>query len=630
MRVGLIICPHYSGGTAVPLGLAYINAVLSKLKIQTIPLDVEFILSQKDPIINEIINGIFGLPAHNSRQVLFMIQPELMLYALYPEAFKNANITINNKWPYIDKIREVLVGFVEEFIINKIDIAMFSVYTTNLATSLIVAQNIRKKLPIPIIMGGPGVSIPEVYAFILKAGLANGIIIGEGEGTIKEVLERNAIENSECNIPGYVSADSISSVCNRQLLDNLNILPFPAFDHFPAPGYNPRAYILSGQNTYLPIAASRGCLSKCSFCSETQYWKKLRYRTVESVIDEIEYQVKKYNIHNIRFNDSMINFDNEWLELLCRNIIEKNICINWVFAYFRPAGITKTIAKLLKSAGCRRVDLGVESGSIRIREAMRKRTSNSDILSALRLFEDEGINTIVNIISGFPNEQLNDTFDNIRLFNEWNKSLLAEGSYVNWASFGLLRIEPQSQIFLHPERYGISLRPYQMRLPRELDFIKKEISRNLIIWEDSTNIEEKYLRENVLKGYFISRQGKNRNQIMGILNFDSSSITESTIVKYDPTYHMTKINDNKYLIEKENVVQLHIDRLLHEVLLYISDQPHTFGEIYCRFKRKPNDNEIAERLKEFIALLLNTGAIPVIKILENEDMKEDISVAEIY
>jgi anaerobic magnesium-protoporphyrin IX monomethyl ester cyclase len=198
---------------------------------------------------------------------------------------------------------------------------LFSVYSSNLAISLITAQIIKRKTSRPVIFGGPGVGISEIYRFLLKTGFVDGIVVGEGEETIVDVIKTQDFLNSSSSIHGYVTNSSLDRYVPRHLITDIDSIPYPVFDDFPAKGYNLRAYLLSGKTTFIPISTSRGCVMKCSFCSENKYWQKFRLRSVESITDEILYQTKKYKINNINHTISEI-CDHEFIE------DEIEICIN--------------------------------------------------------------------------------------------------------------------------------------------------------------------------------------------------------------------------------------------------------------------------------------------------------------
>lgn len=627
MKIGLVICPWFSGGSSVPLGLSYINGTLKDVDQETYPLDIEFELNKIDPRINQIINSLFGYPAHEINKVMFIIQFELLLCALYPEAYKfGSSIGSIQKMLFIEDLKKKIAKIIGKYINNyKIEMFLFSVYSSNLAISLITAQIIKRKTSRPVIFGGPGVGISEIYRFLLKTGFVDGIVVGEGEETIVDIIKTQDFLNSSSSIHGYVTNSSLDRYVPRHLITDIDSIPYPVFADFPAKGYNLRAYLLSGKTTFIPISTSRGCVMKCSFCSENKYWQKFRLRSVESITDEILYQTKKYKINNIRFNDSLTNPKRVWLEQLVDSILDKNIKINWVFTYMRPEDIDIPLAQKLKKSGCHYICLGVESGSIEVRKRMKKSTNNKEIISVLTALSKSEIIATVTIIDGFPSESLEEFMDNIRLFEEWKVLVNGFNDTTNWLPGGRMRLEPYSDIYLRPRSYGVKISTYPIKIPNELENLREEISRLSLIWNDSISQNEKNIRDVILRYYYFSHQPNLLSNVEIYQNINPELIQPKTIFKSISYPFLSFINKNKnsYFLVKENNILEELDNLSHYVYKILEKSSLNIDDICKKIRSENNSPILRAKVVDALTHMINLLPYPLIRLLISEDMKTD-------
>ncbi|MHA1897465.1 MAG: B12-binding domain-containing radical SAM protein, partial [Promethearchaeota archaeon] len=195
-----------------------------------------------------------------------------------------------------------------------------------------MAYKIKQRFDTLLVMGGPYPT--SSYQYLLKHNLADIIVIGEGEYTFLELinqLERGEEEGDISDIKGisykvieklqkWIKNPEKRAKINEQYPNNiiinprrpyiqdLDALPFPAWHLFP----NPKKYKnLRGviKRPYLPIFTTRGCDHACLWCNKNIHGYKIRARSVENVIDEIEYFQKKYGIKEFAFMDDNFTFD---------------------------------------------------------------------------------------------------------------------------------------------------------------------------------------------------------------------------------------------------------------------------------------------------------------------------------
>ena len=194
----------------------------------------------------------------------------------------------------------------------------------------------------------------------------------------------------------------------RPLINNLDELPFPDKDLFFKYGaFSKRYYIM----------AARGCPYECSYCYNKQL-KELcnnsknyyRLRTVESLINELKWALKRYKYKKIYFYDDIFGLNIKWLREFAdkyKNVINKPYkCL------LRPQNLTKEKLLLLKKSGCQEIDVGLESGNERVRkEILNRNISNKEMYRNLYLIKKSGIKFSTLNIIGNPTETIDELMD---------------------------------------------------------------------------------------------------------------------------------------------------------------------------------------------------------------------------
>ena len=277
-----------------------------------------------------------------------------------------------------------------------------------------ILQGIRD-LPCIKVLGGVHFSLTDVDA--LKHSPADIIVRGEGEYTLLEIVNDKpweTIRGITYRKDGYIVRNE-----DRPFID-LNTLPLPARHLFPMHKYNAR---LEGEyrTQSTSIITSRGCPNECIFCVNKVYWKRiLRKRSPASVIDEIENIIETYNIRGFDFWDDTFTVDKNHATNICKEILRRNLDIVW-YARVRTDTINEELLELMRKAGCIAISFGIESGSPRILQILKK---NIDIKKAIKYTEicsKLGFYTKVFFMFNHPYETIEDVMLTIKLINRLRK-----------------------------------------------------------------------------------------------------------------------------------------------------------------------------------------------------------------
>lgn len=132
----------------------------------------------------------------------------------------------------------------------------------------------------------------------------------------------------------------------------------PSYHLLPMHLYNPP---LSGalRTPSISIFSSRGCPGKCTYCNSAMI-KKLRFRSAEKVVEEIEYLIANYGIKEMAFYDDTFCANRKRVRDFCRLLIDRKIDLTWS-CFSRIDYADEQTLELMKKSGCHIICYGVES-----------------------------------------------------------------------------------------------------------------------------------------------------------------------------------------------------------------------------------------------------------------------------
>ncbi len=305
--------------------------------------------------------------------------------------------------PIIDVPEEILKK-IKKF---KPDFIGISSYTNEIFNAAETAYLAKKAVPgVKVVLGGAHASaLPQ--RTLEEFPVFDYLVIGEGEMTTKELVEGKPLSK----IKGLAFFDETGKfVLNqpRPLIENLDSLPFPAWELYDIDQY--RGGSLSGvfgkkgKDLELPVESARGCPFSCIFCFRV-CGRTIRFRSVKSVVDEVQRDVEKFGANKIFFIEGTFGVNKKLGLELCREIIKRGLHkkITWSTGG-RVDVVDKELLGAMKDSGCVYIGFGVESGDEKILKAVGKNTTISQIKRAFQLCREVGIPAEANFIIGHPFE----------------------------------------------------------------------------------------------------------------------------------------------------------------------------------------------------------------------------------
>ena len=150
------------------------------------------------------------------------------------------------------------------------------------------------------------------------------------------------------------------------------------------------------------ILLTRGCPFHCDFCSKPVFGDVFRSRSVAKIMDEID-DIKRYGYDQLWIADDCFTLDGAFLEEFCRSLLLSRAGITWT-CLARPDGLTDGAIRLMRSAGCVKIYMGLESGDNETLRLMNKKTTVEIGIRAVHKLHDSGIKVGGFFIVGYPGE----------------------------------------------------------------------------------------------------------------------------------------------------------------------------------------------------------------------------------
>jgi len=292
-----------------------------------------------------------------------------------------------------------------------------------------LARLVRETVNVPVVLGGPMATYCSKT--VLEKMDIEVCVLGEGEEISGELFD---------NWPNYQNIDGISYLNDAgEFIENDPRVFTKTRSEYPYPGYDNllniekyiRANLTSWETPFFhdkymkeyrkkvspgtriaSMVTGMGCPYKCTFCTNSTHFMKTRVRSPEDVAKEVLHLKEKHNIEGVHFVDDLLILQKQRTLELCEELGKTGV--KWAGQSVGRATADEEVVKILSESGCVGYGLGVESGSDRMLQAMKKgsRTKNYEASLANALKYGIGIRT--QMLYGSPGESqetLQETID---------------------------------------------------------------------------------------------------------------------------------------------------------------------------------------------------------------------------
>jgi len=415
------------------LGINELREYLSN-KEETTPKSTEFskesqkLVSYKTPLKNPkvlLIGPCITIPKYMQKRC---IPPLGLCYVA--SSLENAGIDVSiidcciEGWD-IERVDGNLITYglppdqlSEKLLKGQYDIIGVSVlFSTDLPNLYEITSMVKKFLPnSTVVVGGlhPTIYPKEILSLDIeynKTRTVDFIVRGEGEHRFVDFIKlrsQGKLDISADGLAGYYD-NKIFINHQRKTIQNIDELPFPAFHLLPMEKYFkinvPFSPVPQGDRV-IPMLTTRGCPIGCSFCANTNVWKKHRKRSIENIIEEIQYLKNKFNIDEIQFADDNLTFDMKHSLEKFRAMEKENIL------WCTPNGtminkLTPELVEVMANSGMYQITLSMDSANARtLKELHHKPVNLNSIPGLIKKCRELGVFTHGTLVVGMPGETI--------------------------------------------------------------------------------------------------------------------------------------------------------------------------------------------------------------------------------
>lgn len=296
-----------------------------------------------------------------------------------------------------------LEELIKEILDEGPDIIGFSSMTCQVRNVLEIARELKKKKPsASIVVGGHHVNATrgELFGF---GGDIDFLFYGEGEKEFYNFVKALDEKKSFTGVRGLIYRENNETVVNEPPapIENLDELPFPDLNLLDVRWYD----IYYAKSLPLTsLLASRGCPYGCIYCSASlAHGKSFRFRSPVNIVDEIACNYHKYGIKQFVIKDSTFTANKQWVYDICSEIQRRGLKIHWN-CNTRADLLDEGLLTAMKKSGCHSIAFGVESGSQKILDVLKKGTTLRKVKEGISLCKKVGIERTGTFMIGNPTE----------------------------------------------------------------------------------------------------------------------------------------------------------------------------------------------------------------------------------
>ena len=303
-----------------------------------------------------------------------------------------------------------------------------------------LAAHIQHQCPgVMIFGGGPHVDL-FLDRILRRYPVFDALVYGEGEDTIRHLAERGKERAAYPGIPNliYLDAGTVRTTA-EQIVENLDELPFPAYgpDVYPAMAGDEKVKVIV-------IDESRGCQNECAFCAHpVKSHRRVRLKSIGRLLREVRELDTRHGFRAFRFAGSCTPY--ALLNAFAAEVVQQRLSIRYAsFAHIREN--EEADFELMRKSGCLALFFGIESGSQRILDVMRKRISVAQTRDAIRRCREAGIFVVGSLIFPAPGEDAESEAETLALIPQLGlNSIMLQAPIV----------APRTDWFDMPEKYDI-------------------------------------------------------------------------------------------------------------------------------------------------------------------------------
>jgi anaerobic magnesium-protoporphyrin IX monomethyl ester cyclase len=279
------------------------------------------------------------------------------------------------------------------------DVLFMETTTPSISADYASLIALKQKTGATIIVGGPHATYFH-KAVLQECDAIDVVIRHEFDTKIARVVSSlNALENIG-GITYRSPQNEIIANGDGKYQQNLDCIPSPDREVVPWHWYLEAWY---SKRPFMNMMTSRGCPYHCAFClwPQNMYGHKQRFRSLDNVFLELHDLIDRYGLKEINIDDGTFTTDKNRVIAFCQRLRRENIKLVWT-CNGRVDHLDDTMLAEMKTAGCKMIRLGVESGSQEVLDKIRKNLTLKQIEDGVRMVKKHRIQALGGFMFGFP------------------------------------------------------------------------------------------------------------------------------------------------------------------------------------------------------------------------------------
>lgn len=361
-------------------------------------------------------------------------------------------------WNYQDNVRKLIADndalmdtLIDDLLDDEPDVVGFSVKLWSEVFSLEMAQRIKaRRRDVYVMFGGPQMSQHDPNTFFQRYADVDAICRQEADISLPRFLrglEQNHMRPQP--EPGFAYRAPDGTVVDCGLIKEIpdvKAIPFADYSSIDLNEFLDRRGVT--------MVMSRGCINRCTYCSEAPAFLRFRYHPPERVLEEMLHHwntagtTRPMRIH---LNDSLINGNMKQLVRLAELLIENRDKIQVEYGgmmFIRDELLDPTVVDKLVASGLKDTLFGLETGSEAVLKQMKKRFKHSTAERVFELFHERKVTVVATGIFGYPVESEAEYHKTLDFFRRNAKNI--DVFLLNY-----LGLHGDCELTRHPEKYGI-------------------------------------------------------------------------------------------------------------------------------------------------------------------------------
>lgn len=305
--------------------------------------------------------------------------------------------------------------------------------TTAMPSVMRLGRFVREALPDAFVVAAGQHATARPGDFFQEGRPFDACLLYEYEESIAEIVDALGAGNVAA-VRGVAlpAADgTVLRTAARPLREDLDALPYPRHELFMRDEYTVfHPTDVRRRRRWGFLMTSRGCPYPCLYCSPTlrnSYGRGMRWRSVENVVGEMEY-LARLGCTVLHFKDDIFTVHRERTLELCDAIRARGLRLSWT-AQTRADCVDERLLRAMRAAGCCTISMGIEAGSARILEVLRKKETVEDAIRAADAARAAGLYLVNFFLLGNPTETMDEMLETLALAKRLDPDIMQVGFF---------------------------------------------------------------------------------------------------------------------------------------------------------------------------------------------------------